>query len=71
MNLKRVITNKSKEGLLFSNHYVGDQLEKDDEVYLFEEILKTLDITILYNQYNSQRGGHFYDPTKPSKRKTS
>jgi len=41
--MKRIKENMSYQGILFSNHYVGDRLAEDDEVFLFDRLIDKLD----------------------------
>ena len=49
--MKRIKENLSEQGILFSNHYVGDRLTDDNEVYLFNELIDKLDIDPIINSY--------------------
>ena len=59
--MKRIKENLSEQGILFSNHYVGDRLAEDDEVYLFNDLIDKLDITAITNSY-SPEGGSMFSP---------
>ena len=45
--MKRIKENLSEQGVLFSNHYVGDRLEENDEVYLFKDLIHKLDTSAI------------------------
>jgi len=59
--MKRIKENLSDQGILFSNHYVGDRLSKDDEVYLYNSLIDKLDISSIVNSYSSE-GGSMFSP---------
>lgn len=59
--MKRVKDNKRDQGILFSEHYVGDRLSEDDEVFLFERLFDKLDISAIMNSYSSE-GGSMFSP---------
>lgn len=59
--MKRIKQNTRDQGILFSDHYVGDRLPEHDEVYLFEEIFNQLDISHITNSYSSE-GGSMFSP---------
>jgi len=57
--MKRIKENFSEQGILFSNHYVGDRLKKNDEVYLFKDLIDKLDISAIINSYSPEGGSMF------------
>jgi transposase len=59
--MKRIKENQGEQGILFSNHYVGDRLSKDDEVILFKELVDKLDISAIIKSYSSE-GGKMFSP---------
>ncbi len=59
--MKRIKENLSEQGILFSDHYVGDRLSSDDEVYLYKELIDNLDISTITNSYGKE-GGSMYAP---------
>lgn len=59
--MKRIKDNTRDQGILFSEHYVGDRLSKDDEVFLFEKLFNKLDISAVTNAY-SPEGGSMFSP---------
>jgi transposase len=59
--LKRIKENLSEQGILFSDHFVGDRLSDDDEVYLFNELIDKLDISAITDSY-SLEGGSMFSP---------
>jgi transposase len=59
--VKRIKENLSEQGILFSNHYVGDRLADDNEVYLFKRLIEKLDISAIINRYSSE-GGSMFSP---------
>ena len=59
--MKRIKDNTRDQGMLFSEHYVGDRLSKDDEVFLFEKLFNKLDISAIENNY-SPEGGSMFSP---------
>jgi len=59
--MKRIKPNLAEQGVLFSNHYVGDRLSKDDEVYSFKKLINKIDLTSVMNKYSSE-GGRMYSP---------
>ena len=61
MSLKRIKENLSEQGILFSNHYVGDRLANNDEVYLFKHMIGKLDISEITDSY-SPEGGSMFSP---------
>ena len=61
LSMKRIKENLSNQGILFSNHYVGDRLSEDDEVFLFEKLFTQLDISAVTDVYSSE-GGSMFSP---------
>lgn len=59
--MKRIKESQKEQGILFSNHYVGDRLSEDDEVFLFERLFDKLDISAITNSYSNE-GGSMYSP---------
>ncbi len=59
--MKRIKDNKRDQGILFSEHYVGDRLSGDDEVFLFEKLFNKLDISAIINSYSAE-GGSMFSP---------
>ena len=59
--MKRIKDNARDQGILFSGHYVGDRLSKDDEVFLFEKLFNKLDISTIVKSY-SPEGGSMFSP---------
>lgn len=59
--MKRIKENLSEQGILFSNHYVGDRLPNDDEVYLFKKLIDKLNISAITKRYSSE-GGSMFSP---------
>ena len=59
--MNRIIDNLKDQGVLFSTHYIGDRLDKDHPVYLFDELLNAIDISPIMNKYTT-RGGAMYCP---------
>ncbi|MDY6933045.1 MAG: transposase [Spirochaetota bacterium] len=59
--MKRIKENQSDQGILFLNHYVGDRLCEDDEVFLFKDLLEKLDIGSITASY-SREGGKKFSP---------
>lgn len=57
--MKRIKDNNRDQGVLFSEHYVGDRLSEDDEVFLFRKLFDTLDIRSITNSYSSEGGSMF------------
>lgn len=57
--MKRIKENLSEQGILFSNHYVGDRLEENDEVYLFKDLIHKLDTSAITNSYSPEGGSMF------------
>jgi transposase len=57
--MKRIKENLSEQGVLFSNHYVGDRLEENDEVYLFKDLIHKLDTSAITNSYSPEGGSMF------------
>lgn len=59
--MKRIKESKKEQGVLFAEHYVGDRLPKNDEVYLFEQVFDQLDIRKITDSY-SREGGSMFNP---------
>lgn len=59
--MKRIKDNTRDQGILFSEHYVGDRLSPKDEVFLFEQLFDKLDIREITNAY-SPEGGSMFSP---------
>ena len=59
--MNRIRENLSEQGILFSNHYVGDRLSEDDEVYLFKSLFDKLEIRAITKRYRSE-GGKMFSP---------
>ncbi len=57
--MKRIKNNTRDQGVLFSEHYVGDRLSPQDEVFLFERLFDTLDISEITKKYNPKGGSMF------------
>lgn len=57
--MKRIKENLSEQGILFSNHYVGDRLEENNEVYLFKDLIHKLDTSAITNSYSPEGGSMF------------
>ena len=54
--MKRIMTSERKQGFLFSKHYTCDYLSEDDEVFLYDALIDSLDLKRLYSSYGSERG---------------
>ena len=59
--MKRIKSNTRDQGVLFSEHYVGDRLSEDDEVFLFEKLFDRLNISAVTNSYSIE-GGSMFSP---------
>ena len=59
--MKRIKESKKEQGVLFAEHYVGDRLPKNDEVYLFEQVFERLDIRKITDSYSCE-GGSMFNP---------
>ena len=59
--MNRIITSERQQGFLFSQHYTCDYLDERDEVFLFDDLIDSLDLSPIYGSY-SKEGGKTYDP---------
>ena len=59
---RQIIENNAKQGKLFG-HYHSDFLEKDHEVFIFEKIVRRLDLSPILSNYSSV-GGAYHSPDK-------
>ena len=57
--MKRIKENARDQGILFSDHFVGDRLTADNEVFLFEKLFEKLDISSITNSYSVEGGSMF------------
>jgi transposase len=61
MNVNRIIPGQSDQGVLFSNHYIGDRLSQDHEVFEFRKLIDKMDLSSVVESY-SDEGGSMYSP---------
>ncbi len=52
---------EKEQGFLFSQHYTCDYLRSDDDVFLFDKLIDSLDLSSIYESY-SPEGGSTYLP---------
>ena len=59
--MKRFLISERQQGFLFSQHYTCDYLKEDDEVFLFDKLIDSLNLKPMYDSYSSE-GGSTYQP---------
>lgn len=59
--MKRLIPTMKTQGVMFAEHFLDDRLPQSHEVYAFDALLKSIDISSIMETYGSE-GGKVYLP---------
>jgi len=59
--MERIKPSLKDQQILFAEHYIGDRLPKDHEVYVFDALLETMDLSEILKSYGSE-GGQVFSP---------
>lgn len=61
MNNNRIISSQTPQGVLFSSHFIGDRLPQDHEVFVFQNLVKKLNLSVITDSYSNE-GGSMFSP---------
>lgn len=59
--MDRIIPSLRQQGVMFAEHYIGDRLPTDHEVFAFDALLDSMDMSEILNSYGNA-GGKVFAP---------
>ena len=59
--MDRIIPSLRRQGVMFAEHYIGDRLPAEHEVFAFDALLDSMDLSEVLDSYSSE-GGKVYAP---------